>query len=252
MNNYNIRHRHFRDDALQFNADDHTYWVDGVEFDSVTNVIESCFEQFDAEYWAERKATPDHTKEMILAEWEAKGAAARNLGTEMHDRIERYYLGQPVEPQWMADGSFQRFAAFATDIRLCPFRSEWRIFHEESRMAGTLDFLALRPDGKVDIWDWKRSSKIVDSLGNPIDYNSYGKTALEPLGHLPDTVYHHYALQVSIYRYILETKYDLQVVSGHLGIFHPDHRRYFTVTLPYLKDEVETIIRRRKALSQQP
>ena len=242
MNNYNIRHRHFRDEVLDFNPEDHSYWVDGQRFDSVTNVIDSCFEQFDAEYWAERKATPGHTKEMILAEWAARGEAARSLGTQMHDRIERYYLGEPIEPEWMLDASFQRFAAFACDVRLCPFRSEWRIFHEESHMAGTLDFLALRADGRVEIWDWKRSSKIVDSLGHPIVHNNFGKTAFAPIDHLPDTTYHHYALQVSIYRYILETKYSLDVVSGHLGIFHPDHQRYFVVDLPYLKDEVETLI----------
>lgn len=239
---YNERNRHERDAALSFEPESHTYRVGDSVYDSVTTVVESCFEQFDAEYWASVKATPGHTKEMLLAEWAAKGEAARNLGTQLHDRIERYYLGQPVTQEWMSDASFRHFCAFAWDIRLCPHRSEWRIYHEESRLAGTLDFLARRADGTFDIWDWKRSSKVVDSLGRSIECSPYGRTGLEPLGHLPDTTYYHYALQVSIYRYILEEKYGMRITSSHLGIFHPDYQRYHVVHLPYLKDDTERLL----------
>lgn len=243
----NERHRHGRDGALCFDADSHTYTVDGLVYDSVTTVVERCFEQFDAEYWAARKAeTTGRDAAEILAEWSRKGEEARNLGTEMHARIESYYLGQPVDPEWMFDGAFRHFAAFATDIRLCPFRTEWRIFHEESRLAGTLDFLALNA-GRLEIWDWKRSAKVVNCYGLPIDVNSFGRTALEPIQHIPDTTFHHYALQVSVYRYILEEKYGLEISAAHLGVFHPDYQRYFTVDLPYLRDEVRTLLEWRQS-----
>lgn len=240
--NYNERNRHERDDALSFEPESHTYRVDGRIYDSVTTVVESCFEQFDAEYWASVKATPGHTKEMILAEWAANAERARNLGTELHDRIERYYLGETVTEEWMQDSSFRVFCGFAWDVRLCPHRSEWRIYHEESRLAGTLDFLARRADGTFDIWDWKRSTKVVDRLGRAINYNSFGRTGFDPVSHLPDTTYHHYALQVSIYRRILEEKYGLNIHSCHLGVFHPGYDRYHVVDLPYLSDEVDRLI----------
>lgn len=240
--NVNERHMHPRDAALCFDDASHIYTVGGVVYDSVTTVVESCFERFDADYWAARKATPGHTKEMILQEWAAKGEAARNLGTLMHGRIESYYLGNPVDPAWMADPTFRIFAAFASEVRLCPFRTEWRIYHEESRLAGTLDFLALRPDRRLEIWDWKRSAKVVDSLGHPVMQNSYGKCAFAPLDHLPDTVYHHSALQVSVYRYILSEKYGVDTAAAHLGVFHPDCGRYHVVDLPYLRDEVAALV----------
>lgn len=240
--NVNQRHAHPRDAALLFDEASHTYTVDGIIYDSVTTMVDECFEQFDADYWATRKATPGHTKEMILQEWAAKGEAARSLGTLMHERIESYYLGNPVEPAWMLDPTFRLFAAFATDIRLCPFRTEWRIYHEQSRLAGTLDFLAVRPDRTFEIWDWKRSSKVVDSLGKPIWNNPYGKCAYEPLGHLPDTTCCHYALQVSVYRYILSEKYGIETSAARLGVFHPDCGRYHVVDLPYLRDEVEALM----------
>lgn len=241
----NTLHSHRRDAALTFIPDTHTYIVGGTEFESVTTVVENCFESFDADYWAERKATPGRTAEMIKAEWAARGEEARRMGTLMHERIERYYLGHPVDPAWMADGAFSRFAAFAWKVRLCPFRTEWRIYHEESRLAGTLDFLAACADGSFEIWDWKRSNKVVDSCGNPITDNSFGRTALTPLDHLPDTTFWHYALQVSIYRYILEAKYDMRISGARLGIFHPQHTSFFVALLPYLRDEVKMIINQR-------
>lgn len=241
----NSLHSHRRDGAIVFDEANHLYTLGDTAFDSVTTVVEALFEPFDADYWAARKATPDHTAEMIKAEWAAKGELARNLGTVLHDRIERYYLGQNVPREWMADEDFRRFSDFAWAVRLCAHRTEWRIYHEESRIAGTLDFLALRPDGQFDIWDWKRSAKVCDASGHPVTVNPFGKTGLAPVEHLPDTTFHHYALQVSIYRYILETKYDMVICDAHLGVFHPDNPRYYVVDLPYLRHEVEAIIKSR-------
>lgn len=240
---YNDKYRHRRDELINFEPESHTYTFAGEVFDSVTTVIEGFFEPFDADYWAERKAAREHrSAEEIKREWEQKGAEARDRGTQMHDRIERYYLGEEVPADWMQDVAFRHFAAFTHYFRLNPCRSEWRIFHEESRLAGTLDFLAFNPDGTLDIWDWKRSSKIVTQNGFPIIENQYGHHAFEPIAHIPDTSYQHYALQLSVYRYILETKYHLRIRGMHLGIFHPDYNRFHTVDLQYLRPEVEAII----------
>lgn len=243
--NCNELHVHPRDCRLDFDEPSHTYTVDGEVFDSVTTVVDSLFTPFDADYWAARKTDSPAAAAALKAQWEAKGKEARDLGTLMHARIESYYLGCPVEPDWMTDPTFCLFARFATDVRLCPLRTEWRIFHEESRLAGTLDFLALRPDRSVEIWDWKRSSKIVDSYGKVIKNSRFGEKGLHPVGHLDDTTYNHYALQVSIYRYILEEKYGLRIAGGKLGVFHPDNTGYHVVDLPYLREEAARIIKMR-------
>ena len=62
---YNERNAHARDRRLHFDAPTHTYYVDresdGSQFvcESVTTIVEGLFEQFDADYWAARKATPE-------------------------------------------------------------------------------------------------------------------------------------------------------------------------------------------------
>ncbi len=241
--NVNEIHAHPRDARLLFDEQQHIYTCDGRQLMSVTTLVESYFEQFDAEYWAERKATPFRPKEAILAEWAAKGKIARDLGTQMHARIEKYYLGENDGSEYASDDTFSRFLQFAGGIRLTPYRTEWRIYAEEYGLAGTLDFLAMNDRGEYEIWDWKRSSKLVDAAsGDVIDYNRYGKHAFAPICHIPDTTFHHYALQVSVYRYILEHKYGIRPVAGHLGVFHPDYSTYYIVDVPYLEDEVHEIL----------
>jgi hypothetical protein len=79
---------------------------------------------------------------------------------------------------------------------------------------------------------------LTDPAGRVIKESRYRKTAFPPLQTLPDTTFYHYALQVSIYRYILEQKYGINVSRSKLGVFHPENGRYFVIDLPYLKEEV--------------
>ena len=244
--NYNERNRHKRDASIQFDCDQHQYIHNGHIFKSVTTIVDECFKQFDADYWARRKApslgmTPQQVKDM----WNRKGEISRNLGTQMHTKIEHYYLGTPhhLDDQ---DGTDRLFALFTKNHTLHPYRTEWAIFDEESRVAGTLDFLDYQ-NGKFSIYDWKRSNKVVDRNGTPEKANRWGDHAYAPIAHIVDTTFWHYALQVSIYRYILEKNYGIQVSDNHLAVFHPDYDRPHVVDTPYLKDEVISVLNKRKS-----
>lgn len=244
INDYNTLNSHERDSRVVFEPDGHKYIVDGcVECDSVTQIVSGLFEQFDADYWAARKATPTCPAEKIKAMWAKKGEEARDLGTLLHHRIEEYYLGHKPDARALTDRDYQHFLAFAADHQLTPYRTEWTIFSRRYHIAGTLDFLAF--DGKkYEIFDWKRSSKVCDAFSRPLQ-NSYSKHALPPIGHIPDTVYHHYVLQLSFYRYLLATEYGIEVEACHLGVFHPDMASYHLVDVPFLPDEVETVLNSR-------
>lgn len=244
IRDFNNINRHERDSRVCLEHADHRYVVDGsIICDSVTNVVSSCFTPFDADYWAARKATPECPPEVIKARWEEKARIARELGTELHARIERHYLGLPATGEAMSEKAFGLFMKFAAEHHLKPYRTEWTIFSEDHQLAGTLDFLAF--DGnKFRIYDWKRSTKVVDAAGQP-NLANYGKYARNPISHLPDTTYHHYALQLSFYRHILADKYGIEAESAHLGVFHPDLDRYHLVEVPYLHDEVEALLRLR-------
>lgn len=234
---YNKINSHLRDQLIHFDEAEHKYTVNGKELISVTTLIENCFPKFDADYWAARKAPQlGVTPEQLKAKWEANAQCARDLGTAMHDKIEKYYMGITSE----CDDTFDLFLQFTKEHTLHPYRTEWRIFYEEYGIAGTLDFLEYQ-NGVFTIYDWKRSEKLIKN-GIVEKENPWHKTALEPVSHLADTTYYHYALQVSMYRFILEKKYDIIVSNNRLAVFHPNNHRYYLIDLPYLKKEVETIL----------
>ena len=240
--NYNELNSHPRDSRLLFDPESHTYYIEGRPLKSVTTLVEECFPPFDGLYWAHRKAPQEGlTPEELMAKWEAEACRARDLGTTMHDKIERYYLGEDSGDDTDA---YRLFRCFAAVNRLYPFRTEWRIYLEEYGIAGTLDFLERTPDGTYNIYDWKRSRKLINRFGMVEATSPFRKTGLHPISHLPDCSYYHYALQVSVYRYILEQKYGINVNKMRLGVFHPSYSGYYIVDLPYLRNEVISILKR--------
>lgn len=241
MNNFNSANSHVRDSRIFFDEASHTYTHNGLVFKSVTTIVEECFEQFDADYWSKKKAPSlGMTPQEVMDMWARKGEEARNLGTQLHHKIERHYLGL----QNTGDDTYRLFEQFTETHKLTPYRTEWAIYDEESGTAGTLDFLNFQ-NGEFTIYDWKRSNKIIVN-GEPEKYNKWNKRALSPIDHVYDTTYWHYALQVSIYRYILEKNYGINVSNSKLAIFHPDNGRPYVIDIPYMRDEVIAVLNNRK------
>lgn len=236
---YNVINKHLRDSRIKFDEARHEYSLNGEVFKSVTTIVSECFEQFDADYWAQRKAPGlGMSPEEVKAMWAAQGEKARNLGTQLHEKIERYYMGLPNEE----DATYRLFQQFASGYCLTPYRTEWAIYDEDYKVAGTLDFLNFQ-DGVFTIYDWKRSNKVIVA-GVPEKCSRWRKCAFAPISHIPDTTYWHYALQVSIYRYILEKNYGIVVSGSKLAVFHPDYACPYVVDVPYLKSEVEAVLAR--------
>lgn len=234
---FNIRNRHWRDRNVSFRKADHLYIVDGTPLDSVTTFVKNCFPEFDAEFHAKRKAEAlGITKEAVLEMWDKKGRESREQGTAMHKKIESYYLGK--EPS--TDDTFDLFKIFADKITLKPYRTEWAVYDWEQKIAGTIDFVDYQ-NGEYIIYDWKRSDKLIAKNGLPIKNSQYGEKALPPIENLDDSPYYHYALQLSLYKYILDKNYGITVSKLRLGIFHPSYNKPYVLEMPYLQSEIDTL-----------
>ena len=234
---FNIRNRHWRDSKVTFREADHIYIVDDTPLDSVTTFVKNCFPEFDAEFHAKRKAEAlGITKEAVLEMWDKKGKESREEGTAMHKKIESYYLG--YEPS--TDDTFELFKIFANKITLKPYRTEWAVYDWGQKIAGTIDFVDYQ-NGEYIIYDWKRSDKLIAKNGLPIKSNQYGEKALPPIENLDDSPYYHYALQLSLYKYILEKNYGITVSKLRLGIFHPSYNKPYVLEMPYLQNEIDTL-----------
>lgn len=243
-----------QDSRIHFEEKVHIYTVDGLgQFTSVSQVISKFFEPFDSVRWSLRKTYGDEAKALQLRdEWTARGEKASQAGTHLHKQIEEYLSQgrQPtMETQVDYDGpvvhlhetisierEWHHFNAFKNDVSFRPFRTEWCVYDEDARMAGTIDLLCACDDGTFEIYDWKRSNRI-----NPAEPNRWatGKNGLE---HLTDTAYMHYCLQQNLYCYILEKNYGLRIKQMHLVVLHPDFDTYQLVKIPRMEREVKTIL----------
>lgn len=234
---FNIRNQHWRDRNVSFREADHIYIVDGTPLDSVTTFVKNCFPEFNADFHAKRKAEAlGITKEEVLEMWDEKGRESREKGTAMHKKIESYYHGKSV----LTDETFELFKIFANKITLKPYRTEWAVYDWEQKIAGTIDFVDYQ-NGEYIIYDWKRSDKLIAKNGLPIKNSQYGVKALPPIENLDDSPYYHYALQLSLYKYILEKNYGITVSKLRLGIFHPSYNKPYILEIPYLQNEIDTL-----------
>lgn len=237
------RNPHPRDSRIVFDEEPHLYYIDGKQTKtSVTSVIHNFFPHFDVEKVAvmtQRKnyntrsskyfqLSVDEIKQM----WEDNRNEAATAGTHLHKSIENYYNDIPPDN---SSQEFKYFLNFVDDFKgLVPYRTEWEIYDEDLNIAGSIDMLFENPDGTLDMYDWKRSKQIVES-------NSFQK-GKGPVSHMDHCNLSHYTLQLNIYKYILETKYDKTISSMALVVCHPDNNNYLRFEIPDMAEKVTELL----------
>lgn len=220
---------HVRDGMITFQEEGHIYTVVGMTGHptSVTTLIHHFFPEFNADEvidkmmrgrnWRNSKYY-GRTKQDIKDEWERNGKQASELGTLMHADIENFLNSEPVlNPDSIEFGYFLKFweGFQAVNPAFQPYRTEWLVFDEDKKIAGSIDCTLSDAHGNIVILDWKRSKEIKKS-------NSYEK-GKGPLSGLDNCNFNHYRLQLNIYRHILETRYAKHVVGMYIVVFHPNN-----------------------------
>ena len=126
-----------------------------------------------------------------------------------------------------------------------PYRTEWMVYDEEVRIAGSIDMLFEDPleEGVLMIYDWKRSKEIKKTSGFDMKY-----ATTECINHLPDSNFWHYSLQLNIYKAIIERNYGKKVTRLMLVCLHPNNKNgdYILVKVPDLQAEVRELFEERK------
>lgn len=222
------RNGHARDARVRFDEGPHVYYVDGTAIGaSVTGLLKEVEgDPFDAEAVSLRKSRwPDErynagvdragkwipmTPKAIRAQWDL----ARDLGTDLHARIEKHLNGEVVcVKDTHAHQNLEEFLQAMRWIAACglePYRTEWVIFDEDADVAGSIDFVARDPaTGALVIIDWKRCRNGDDVYR--FSSRRDGVMLKPPLDHLPDTTLSHWAAQVNLYRIILERHYAVVI-----------------------------------------
>ena len=174
---------------------------------------------------------------MCLIQFEDIHSAIK--GTFLHEQIENFYLEQAYEKT----EEFHLFESFVSDHNhIIPYRTEWRIFDEQHHIAGTIDLISKNDNG-YEMYDWKRSEKVVSKFNGEIIKNNKWQKGVGQLADIDDTSYNRYCLQQSLYKYILEKNYGLKVSKMYLIVLYPEYDRYYKVEVPYWQDKAEYILR---------
>ena len=273
-NTLQTNNAHIRDKNIQFYEPTHTYTIltdAKSKYKSVTTWNHSHFPHFDADdiikkmmsskNWKEGHKYWGLTSAQIKAMWSANGAAVSGAGTNMHFEIECFmnnpdsknpnYTHADLLEDYLANTNkntnttleWQYFINYVKDTPdLKPYRTEWTIYHEDLKLAGSIDMVYENPDGTLSIYDWKRAKDITRT-------NNFGKYAItDCISHMPDSNFWHYALQLNTYKAILEEKYDKKVTDLYLVRLHPDaeEKNYELIKLPDLTAEIRELFAERR------
>ena len=264
--------------SIIFNADDHSYKSidaeENISWISVTTIIGKFKNPFNAEKVAKKVSKSKKSKwygispKEIQKIWNNESVRAMTLGTFYHDQrekdicsfssIEREGFTIPVfAPKGEEEG-----------IKIAPHQKvdpgvypEHMVYLKSAGICGQADLVEV-VEGKVNIIDYKTNKEIkTESFKN---WEGKSERMSPPLSHLDDCNFNHYALQLSIYMYII-IKHNPKLKPGKIHIHHvkfeeegkdkygypitkytlegdPLIKEIIQVPINYLKDEVNSIV----------
>ena len=175
------------------------------------------------------------TPAQIKQKWDANCRDAAHRGTWMHYRCEAWLNRIPVDD---ISPEFTLFLGFVYSLGgLTAYRTEWVIYSEAERLAGSIDFVAIDCNGHLALFDWKRSKDLRSKF-----QNRFSRMQI-PLDHLDDCAGNHYKLQLNLYRWMLETHYGVVVRAMYIVGLHPDNgENAFVYEVPRMQAEVDVLL----------
>jgi hypothetical protein len=217
---------------IKFNADNHSYSsIDGEAIDwiSVTTLVSHFKKPFDAKKVAEKVSKSKKSKwsgvdpNTIQQIWNNESDRSLMLGTWYHNQretdlcslasLEREGVTVPVfKPSEVTQG-----------VKIAPLQKlepgvypEHMVYLRSVGICGQSDLVEV-VNGKVNIIDYKTNKEIKkESYTN---WEGQSEKLLPPVDSLDDCNFYHYALQLSIYMYII-LKHNPKLKPGRIFIHH--------------------------------
>ena len=285
MSSCNDKNRHPRDEHISLDVERHSYSIKGSSdsVTSVTTLLSQHFRKFDpeetinknyirwqkdglnkyhrkskedtrqtskedgekarADFWQNRSNKYDgKSKEQIKQKWKEDGEKARSDGTRLHAAIESNYLGTASNDDYDKNTKeWKHFLSFQNEHKLEPYRTEWKIWSDYLKLAGTVDMLVKNKNNTLTIYDFKR---VKDKICK--EEHNWGRFGIGPLSDIKDNKYNRYAMQLNIYRELLERYYGLDIASMRIVRLHPTASSFEVVEIPMMKDETNGVLEQRR------
>jgi hypothetical protein len=219
--------------SIIFNADDHSYVSvdpnDQIKWTSVTTLISTLKKPFDAKEVAKKVSKNKKSKwydikpSTIMEIWDNEAKRATTLGTFYHNQresdlcshasIEREGVNVPVFKPYEQSNGLKIAPSQKLDPGVYP---EHMVYLKSAGLCGQSDLVEV-VNGRVNIIDYKTNKEIkTESYKN---WEGMSEKMLTPVDHLDDCNFNHYALQLSIYMYII-LKHNPKLQPGKIFIHH--------------------------------
>lgn len=262
--------------AITFKEDGHLYESigdEGIKWTSVTSFIGNFKPKFDRKGQAKKSAKNKRSKwygmtpEEIMQAWDNETERAIKLGNWYHNQRESDILGLKTIQREGVEVPIVKPIINDNGIKIAPSQKldegvypEHMVYLKSAGLCGQADLVEV-VNGHININDYKTNKEIREK--GFTNWEGITSKMFAPLTHLDDCNLNHYNLQLSIYAYIIK-KHNPKLKIGKLTIQHVKFKQLGTDTngypinehvngepvvedikiydLPYLKDEVRTLI----------
>lgn len=194
----------------------------------------------------------------ILAEWHYKRDFSCEKGTTIHEYTQSLFSGN--EWHLRSFDSSKEYLEVVEKIkhhsnnyyndykdRYIHIKDELLIGVEWADISSAIDHLFYdKVDKGIVIVDYKTNSYMEGYYDNP-DKKVYKKYMMIPFQDTLDNSYEHYKIQLSIYKYILQELLGIPVLRTEIVYLTENKDNYEVIQIPYLKNEVEKILKLRRA-----
>ena len=245
---------------FKFYADGHYYECKGKRVGiSVTTFIHEYCNEFDAEGMAEKVANRDgKTVQQVLDEWAYKRDFSCSKGTTCHEWSQSLWSGAEYKPLLFDESKEYMSALDKIRNQAVNFKNDYQehlehlidelpIGSEEFNIASCVDHLFYNKlTGGLVLVDYK-----TNSLMEGYNKKAYKKAMKVPLSHINDDALHHYYIQLSIYKFLIEKYTGLKVDEMFIVYMSENIENYEIIEIPYLYEEVRKILENRRVLGMQ-
>lgn len=207
----------------------------GKQFISVTTLISKYKKPFDSHYHANHVAKrTGSTKEQVLEAWENEKNKACNTGTKIHKLLEDYInIGDQVEGYGWLYKAYDNIVAQHIPYYRAVY-CETLVYNETFRLAGTADLIYEHADNTFTVADFKTNKRFRFET----QFNDY---LLEPVDHLANCEFNVYALQMSLYAYMIEKLTGKK--CRKCVAFYISGDKFEAYHINYMKSEIRDLIK---------
>ena len=268
--------------SIIFNAEEHSYKSlnpeENINWTSVTTVVSSLKKPFDAKAVAQlvtkKKSSKWYGLDPVIVQqiWDNEANRSTTDGTWYHNQreddicsfasIEREGVTVPVFKPSGENHGMRTAPSQKLDPGVYP---EHMVYLKSAGLCGQSDLVEV-VNGKVNIIDYKTNKEI--KTKGYTNWEGITEKMLAPVNGLDDCHFNHYALQLSIYMYII-LKHNPKLKPGKIFIHHvkfeierednwgypigkkdesgnPIVKEVTVIPIPYLVDEVQAVIHHMK------